>query len=325
MTISVEKPGAQTCVQDYPGRVGYWNQGFPPSGPMDSWSFRLANLLVGNQEGTSGLEIQLMGPTLRFDVDSIAAVTGAELDVKLDGQLVEQWTSFHVKAGQKLQIGIAKQGARAYLAVSGGFSAPQLLGSASTFFGAGIGGFDGQALSVGQKLPIGAQRGEPGWTVLEEHRPPISSDRRWAIEVVAGPNDDWIDDAAHERFLSIDWKLSSQSGRTGYRLEGPDWTFTEKAVNKGPEHGSEPSNILDQGYPLGGINLGGQTPIILVNDAPSMGGFICPYTVPSGAFWKLGQSKPGDLYRFTLRTVEQAQDLRRMVDSHCNSSHLREI
>ncbi len=130
MTISVEKPGAQTCVQDYPGRVGYWSQGFPPSGPMDSWSFRRANLLVGNQEGTSGLECQLMGPTLRFDVGSIAAVTGADLDVKLDGELVDQWTSFHVKAGQKLQIGIAKQGARAYLAISGGFSAPQLLGSA---------------------------------------------------------------------------------------------------------------------------------------------------------------------------------------------------
>ena len=289
MTIYVEKPGAQTCVQDYPGRIGYWNQGFPPSGPMDSWSFRLANLLVGNDEGAPGLEIQLMGPTLRFDVDSVVAITGAELEVKLDGQLIELWTSFEVKASQKLQIGIAKRGARAYLAVSGGFSAPHLLGSASTFFGAAVGGFNGQALSVGQNLPIGDSNGDSGWIVPEVHRPPISADRSWQIEVVAGPNDDWVDGAAHERFLSTSWRLSAQSGRTGYRLEGPDWTFTEKALNKGPEHGSEPSNILDQGYPLGGINLGGQTPIILVNDAPSMGGFICPYTVPSGAFWKLGQ------------------------------------
>ena len=132
-------------------------------------------------------------------------------------------------------------------------------------------------------------------------------------------------DLNRERFLSTDWKLSAQSGRSGYRLEGPDWTFTEKATNKGPEHGSEPSNILDQGYPLGGINLGGQTPIILVNDAPSMGGFICPYTVPSGAFWKLGQSKPGDLYRFEVLTVGEAQALRRSVDEHCVPSSLESI
>ena len=135
--------------------------------------------------------------------------------------------------------------------------------------------------------------------------------------MVAGPNDDWIDAAGQERFLTSDWKLSSKSDRTGFRLDGPQWTFTAKAYNKPPENGSEPSNIIDHGYPLGAINLAGQTPIILVNDGPSMGGFINPYTVPSAAFWKLGQSKPGDIYRFKAVTVDEAQALRRAQDALC--------
>ena len=119
-------------------------------------------------------------------------------------------------------------------------------------------------------------------------------------------------------FLKSDWKLQAKSDRTGYRLEGPKWTFTEKATHKGLEHGSEPSNIIDQGYPIGAINLAGQTPIILVNDRPSMGGFINPYTVPSVAFWKLGQSTPGDIYSFNEISVEQAQSLRSDQTSICS-------
>ena len=111
-------------------------------------------------------------------------------------------------------------------------------------------------------------------------------------------------------FLNSDWKLQSKSDRTGYRLEGPEWSFTEKATNKGLEHGAEPSNIIDQGYPIGAINIAGQTPIILVNDGPSMGGFIVPYTVPSAAFWKLGQAKPGDFLRFKEISLEKSQEMR---------------
>ena len=320
--IEVVKPGLQTTIQDYPGRVGYWNLGFPPSGPMDSWSFRLANLLVGNPPGAPGLEIQMMGPTLRFEIDTVVALTGADVAAQLDGEAVENWTSFPVAAGQTLATAVAKQGARAYLAFAGGIEAPLLLGSCATFHGAGVGGLDGFALKKGQRVALASGSGTPGRRVRADCRPPISSDKHWKIEVVAGPNDDWVDAAGHERFLGTEWRLSPQSNRTGYRLEGPDWTFAERAYNKGPEHGSEPSNILDQGYPLGGINLGGQTPIILVHDAPSMGGFICPYTVPSGEFWKLGQSKPGDFYRFEAVSVAKAQANRRVVDAFCRDESL---
>ncbi|MEZ5666285.1 MAG: biotin-dependent carboxyltransferase family protein [Alphaproteobacteria bacterium] len=312
--LEVIKKGFETSVQDYPGRLGYWNQGFPPSGPMDSWSFRLANLLVGNEAGAAGLECQFIGPTLKFQRDAVVAVTGADMAPKLDDVPFPLWESVAVKAGQTLAMSFCKVGARAYIAVAGGIDTPPWLGSRSTFHAAGVGGMDGHALQDGQVVPVAPAPGTPGRKVKADRRPAFSTDKHWSIEVCEGPNDDWIDAAGKDRFLTTDWKLSGKSARSGYRLEGPDWTFTEKATNKAPENGSEPSNIIDQGYPLGAINLAGQTPIILLQDGCSMGGFINPYTVPTAAFWKLGQSKPGDVYRFKLTGVEEAQALRRELD-----------
>ena len=315
-------PGLETSIQDYPGRIGFWNQGFPPSGPMDSWSFRLANLLVGNEAGAAGLEVQYMGPTLKFQRDGVIAITGADMQPKLDGQPAPMWESIAVKAGQTLALTSSKVGVRSYIAIAGGVDTPPWLGSRSTFHKAGVGGIQGRALQKGQVVPVAKGKGTPGKKAKPDCRPTFATDKIWTIEVVAGPNDDWIDEAGHKKFLSTDWKLSSKSDRTGFRLEGPQWTFTEKAYKKAPENGAEPSNIIDQGYPLGAINLAGQTPIILVNDGPSMGGFINPYTVPSAAFWKLGQSKPGDLYRFKSISVDEAQTLRKKLNGVCSASSI---
>jgi 5-oxoprolinase (ATP-hydrolysing) subunit C len=320
--LEVIKPGLETSVQDYPGRIGFWNQGFPPSGPMDSWSFRLANVLVGNEPGTAALECQFVGPTLKLQRDGVIAVTGADMQPKLDDEPIPMWESIAVKAGQTLVLSFAKVGARAYIAVAGGIATTPWLGSRSTFHKAGVGGMDGHALKAGQVVPVGEVAGKAGRRVKKSALPPIATDKRWTIEAVPGPNDDWVDEAGHERFLSTDWKLSSKSDRTGFRLEGPDWTFTEKARDKAPEHGAEPSNIIDQGYPLGAINLAGQTPIILVNDGPSMGGFINPYTVPLCAFWKLGQSKPGDIYRFKSVDVDKAQAISARIRDLCTESSI---
>jgi biotin-dependent carboxylase-like uncharacterized protein len=314
--------GLETSIQDYPGRIGFWNQGFPPSGPMDSWSFRIANLLVGNDAGAAGLEAQYMGPTLKFQRDGVIAITGADMQPKLDAEPVPLWESIAVKAGQTLALTSSKTGARSYIAISGGVDTPAWLGSRSTFHKAGVGGMQGRALQKGQVVPVAKGKGTSGRKTKPECRPTFATDKTWIIEVVAGPNDDWVDEAGHKRFLSTDWKLSSKSDRTGFRLEGPQWTFTEKAFKKAPENGAEPSNIIDQGYPLGAINLAGQTPIILVNDGPSMGGFINPYTVPSATFWKLGQSKPGDIYRFKSISVEDAQTLRKKLDAICTASSI---
>jgi biotin-dependent carboxylase-like uncharacterized protein len=320
--IDVIKAGLETSVQDFPGRYGYWEQGFPPSGPFDMWSFRLANVLVGNAPGTAGLECQFMGPTLRFNDACVIALTGAEMNATLDGEALPMWRSVAVEAGQTLATGFAAKGARAYLAVSGGIDVPAVLGSRATFHMAGVGGLDGHALKDGQSLGVNSGSGQAGRTVKQECRPPIVGGGAWEIEVVQGPNDDWIAEEGIERFYASEWRLQARSNRTGYRLDGPEWIFAEKATAKGPEHGEHPSNILDHGYPVGSINLCGQTPIILVNDAPSAGGFINPFTVPSAAFWKLAQSKPNDIYRFKRVSVEEAQEMRRTIDNLCTEESI---
>jgi 5-oxoprolinase (ATP-hydrolysing) subunit C len=320
--LEVIKPGLETSIQDWPGRYGYLNCGYPWSGPMDSWSFRLANVLVGNAPGDAALECQFIGPTLKFQRNTIIALTGADMQAKLDGEPVPLWQSVAVNAGQTLAMGSARVGARGYLAIAGGIRNEVFFGSRATFNKGGLGGMEGHSLKAGQVVPVGEGQGRAGRKVKEAARPIIATDKRWQVEVVAGPNDDWIDAAGHERFLATDWKLSSKSDRGGFRLEGPEWTFTERAFNKLPEHGSDPANIVDHGYPVGAVNLAGQTPIILVSDGPSGGGFINPYTVPQCAFWKLGQSKPGEVYRFQVISVTEAQQRARDMAALCTPDSL---
>jgi len=320
--VQVIKKGLETSVQDYPGRVGTLNLGFPPSGPMDSWSFRLANVLVENEPGAAALECQFMGPTLKFNSDRIIAITGANMSPKINGTPVPLWESLEVKKDQVLEMSFATVGARSYIAFSGGINTTPWLGSRSTFHKAGVGGIDGKAIQDGQIIPLNKSKSVAGRKIKKSSIPVMSTNKKWSVEVVKGPNDDWVDEKGHKMFLNSDWKLQSKSDRTGYRLEGPKWSFTEKATNKGLEHGTFPSNIIDQGYPVGAINLAGQTPIILVNDGPSMGGFIVPYTVPSASFWKLGQAKPGDNFNFVEISVEKAQTLRAEQTTICSEASL---
>src|SRR5260370_25854886 len=144
--LEVLQAGLETSIQDYPGRIGFWNQGFPPSGPLDSWSFRLANLLVGNEAGAAGLEAQYMGPTLKFQRDAIIAVTGADMQPKLDGQPLPMWESVAVRAGQTLAMGPARLGVRAYIAIAGRSGSPPWLGAPATFPQAGRGRLRGHSL-----------------------------------------------------------------------------------------------------------------------------------------------------------------------------------
>ena len=316
--FEVIKKGLETSLQDYPGRVGFLNQGFPPSGPMDSWSFRLANLVVGNNPNEGALECQFMGPTLKFETDHIISICGADMQPKINGQPVPMWESVLIKAEQTLELSFVLNGARTYIAFSGGIETEPWLGSKSTFHKAGVGGIEGHAIQDGQKIKLGQSNGTIGKKVLESSRPQISTDGLWEIEVVRGPNDDWLDEKGYATFTNAKWKLQARSDRTGFRLDGPNLSFTDKATDKAPEHGFEPSNIIDQGYPIGGINLAGQTPIILVNDGPSMGGFIVPYTVPSASFWKLGQAKPNDHLKFKEISVEKSQEMRSHQTEVCS-------
>ena len=324
MAVTVIKGGLETTVQDYPGRKGAFGMGFPPSGPIDHWSFRLANVLAGNAPGTAALECAFIGPVLRFERDAVIALTGADMQATLDGEPVALWESVGVRAGQTLALGSAITGARTYIAFAGGIDVAPFLGSRATFVIGACGGLDGVALKEGRSIPIGQSQAPPGRRLKDRARPPYATDGTWEIEVVAGPNDDWIDAAGQRRFLETDWTLSPKSNRVGFRLDGPDWTFTEKATNKAPENGEHPSNVIDHGYPIGAINLCGQTPIILMVDTLTLGGFINPYTVPTCAWWKLGQSRPNETYRFRQVSVAEAQTERRRIAALCAESSLQD-
>ncbi len=302
--------GMQTTVQDYPGRLGYWHVGVPPSGPMDALAFRLANRLVGNNESAAALEMTTMGAKLRFDADAVVALTGAEMGATVDGAVAPAWQAFPVKAGSVLRVGAAKgAGTRAYLAIAGGIDAPAFLGSRGTFMLGGFGGHAGRALRAGDVvhfLPSAAQAKE------QLHAVPQYA-REWEIGVLYGPHGEpeFFTPADIEMIFSTDWKVHYQSDRTGVRLIGPK---PEWARKDGGEAGLHPSNIHDNAYAVGSIDFTGDMPILLGPDGPSLGGFVCPAIIVEAERWKMGQLKAGDTVRFRRITLAQAEALESAVE-----------
>lgn len=313
-TVEVLSPGTQSMVQDYPGRTGYWDIGVPPSGPMDHLAFRLANRIVGNEEGTAALELTITGPTLKFHVDSVIALAGAHMKAELDGGALHYWRPIPVKAGSVLKIrGINGPGSRTYLAVKGGLDVPGYLGSKSTFTLGQFGGHAGRALQVGDVLRLNGEYSlDTGCAALPEQLIP-EYHKHWDIHVMYGPHGapDFFTDSDIETFFRIDWEVHYNSSRTGVRLIGPKPTW---ARSDGGEAGLHPSNIHDNAYAIGAIDFTGDMPVILGPDGPSLGGFVCPATIVQAELWKMGQLKPGDTIRFHAITVEQANRLEREQD-----------
>ena len=323
MTIEVLNSGLETSIQDFPGRIGYLEQGFPQSGPMDTRSFRLANLLVGNDASSAALECQYIGPKLKFHENKLISVTGAFMEPKINGEVIKNYQTYEIKKNQILSLSFARNGVRSYISISGGINSPLILGSRSTFHQAGIGGVSGGAIKVGDFLKIFHSKCKNKFFLPEIYHTPIQKKDVMEIEVILGPNDDWISKEGHSIFFNSLWILSVKSNRTGLRLEGPELKFSKKAFDKPNEHGQDPSNILDHGYPLGAINLAGQTPIILVNDGPTAGGFINPYTVPSSSFWKLAQAEPRQKIKFKKITIEEAINNRINENKLCTKKNLK--
>lgn len=307
-TLDVLDGGVMSTIQDYPGRTGYWNIGVPPSGPMDHLAFRLANRLVGNPEGMAGLEITLIGPTLKFNTDTVIAVTGPELAFTLDGAPLAMWQAHAIKAGSTLAIGkLGDLGCRAYLAVRGGFDVPDYLGSKSTFTLGQFGGHGGRALRVGDVLHLGtAQADAPIASIAPELRPQYTHE--WQIGVLYGPHGapDFFTDDDIAMFFSTDWEVHYNSNTTGIRLIGPK---PQWARQDGGEAGLHPSNIHDNAYAIGSVDFTGDMPVILGPDGPSLGGFVCPATIVQAELWKMGQLKAGDKVRFVRLSQAQAREL----------------
>jgi len=307
--IEVLSPGAQTTVQDLPGRIGYWSVGVPPSGPMDDFSFRLANRLVGNDVTAAGLECAVTGPKLRFYSAAVIALTGADMDATLDGQPLPYWEPVEVGAGQILEFGSLKgAGNRAYLAIRNGIDAPLHLGSRSTFILGGFGGHATGQLRTGDVLRVNRDGATavPLAAVTPENRPAIK--REWELGVLYGPHGapDFFTDGDIQTLFNSSYEVHFNSARTGVRLIGPkpDW-----AREDGGEAGLHPSNIHDNAYAVGTIDFTGDMPIILGPDGPSLGGFVCPATLVSAERWKMGQLRPGDKVRFVRLSAEEAGEL----------------
>jgi urea carboxylase len=311
-TVDVLEPGVQSSIQDWPGRIGYWDVGVPPSGPMDALAFRLANRLAGNPEGTAALELTLTGPTLRFNCEAVIALAGADMGAELDGAPLANWAAHAVKAGSILKLGAVKgAGCRAYLAVRGGFDVPAYLGSRSTFTLGQFGGHAGRTLRTGDVLHITPTTGV-GATLAAELVPAYT--HAWEIGVLYGPHGapDFFTEADIEMFFATDWEVHYNSNRTGVRLIGPKPQWARK---DGGEAGLHPSNIHDNAYAIGAVDFTGDMPVILGPDGPSLGGFVCPATVVAAELWKLGQLRPGDTVRFKRLSQSEAERMEAAQDA----------
>jgi urea carboxylase len=309
-TLEVLAAGTQTTVQDYPGRLKFWNVGVPPSGPMDSLSFRLANRALGNPATAAGLEITVSGPTLKFNTDTVVCLAGAEMTLEIDGRPAAWGMPLAVRRGETLRVGAVKgAGCRAYLAIHGGIDVPLYLGSRSTFTLGKFGGHGGRALMVGDVLHLGSMEADSAGDAAEpraipgELTPAIGDD--WELGVLYGPHGapDFFTDDDIAEFFTATWEVHYNSSRTGVRLVGskPKWARTD-----GGEAGLHPSNIHDNAYAIGTVDFTGDMPVILGPDGPSLGGFVCPVTLVKSELWKLGQLRANNRVRFKRLSADDA-------------------
>jgi biotin-dependent carboxylase-like uncharacterized protein len=308
--IRVLDGGLSTTVQDT-GRFGLYHLGVPPSGAVDDFSFRVANLLVGNDEEAAVLETTYNGPRLEFAEDALVAVTGADLPPQVDGEERPSWEAFEVGAGQTLSFGYLEGGARAYIAVAGAIDVPEVLGSKSTYTLTRLGGYEGRALREGDVLAIGARPeaspGRVGARVEEMHQPTFSKETE--LRVIVGLCSYRLTEKSLQGFFEAEWTVLPASDRVGYRYKGIDLEFVDREQPFGA--GSDPSNVVDLGYPVGSMQVpGGIEPVLLLNDAVTGGGYVTVFTVISADRGRLAQTKTHDRTRFRSVDLEEALEAR---------------
>ncbi len=296
--FSVLTPGAYTTVQDE-GRFGYQQMGIPVSGVLDSFAFRVANMLVENPVNCAVLEITVMGPRLEVLSEADISITGAEMGITLNDQPVQGWKSIKVKPGDILGINQVKSGCRAYLAVTGGIDVSEVMGSRSTYVGGKIGGYYGRSLKQGDII----KRGKGLKLKTARHLSPAVIPKyssNIVIHAVPGPQDDFFDEGLKTMFES-EFMVSAKADRMGYRLQGPVIKHREEV----------PKSIISEPSVPGGIQVpaDGQPIILLVEQ--TVGGYTKIATVISTDICKVAQATPGDLIRFEQITLETAHTLYR--------------
>lgn len=300
--FDILSPGTFTTIQDYPGRIGYWQIGIPPSGPMDNLSFRIGNKILGNDEGTAGLEITATGPKIKFRTDVTFVITGARIESALNNKKIKVYKAYSAKKGDVLSIGkILDAGQRSYLLLGGGIKVSDYMGSKSTFSLGVLGGHGGRILRAGDVIKLNETTKNE--TIKDITYPAI--EESVTIDVMYGPHGspEFFTPKDINEFLKATWTVHFNSSRTGVRLIGPSpkWARTD-----GGEAGLHPSNIHDNAYAIGAIDFTGDMPIILGPDGPSLGGFVCPFTIIKADLWKVGQLSVNSKIRFNIVNFEQA-------------------
>lgn len=310
MSVCVRRPGLLSTVQDL-GRYGHQHLGIVPCGAMDAISHAMANALVGNDEDNATLECTVVGPELRFEQDALVALYGAAFEGR--GERLPANRPVLLRADTTLSIGTAVRGTRAYLAVAGGFRVPPVLGSRSTYTPAGFGGLAGRALRAGDRLPtvehlaeLSAERfsriadamARSGLRTVRWSVPELTLPRGGTLMVRAmeGRHRAQFDAASQAAFFSHEWRISSNSDRIGYRLEGPRL------------HRSKPADVLSEPTCLGTVQVPNDgSPIVLMADHQTTGGYPKIAEVASADIPQLAQLPPGARMRFLRCSVEEAQ------------------
>lgn len=290
--LQIVKPGLLTTVQDL-GRYGHQASGVPVAGPMDMFSHRLANQLVGNVPDAATIEITLLGPELVIEAETTIAVAGAQFELTCDDRPLAMHASHAVHHGQRLKFGRIVEGARAYIAVAGGIQTAPVLGSRATHLVSRMGGFHGRALASGDRVPItneSAPRPARKSTGLT-----LPSNGRALLRVMPGPQADWFDADALKTLGSVSFRVSPQSNRMGYRLQGPPLVRKHDG-----ELISEPLGIGAIQVPAAG------EPILLMADRQTAGGYPKIGYVISADLPLAGQLAPGDFIEFHVCSQAEA-------------------
>ncbi|MDQ0271887.1 biotin-dependent carboxyltransferase family protein [Cytobacillus purgationiresistens] len=311
--ITIIKPGLLTSIQDL-GRYGYQKYGVIASGVMDPIAHRVANLLVGNEENESTIEMTLIGPTIQFHQDTLIAICGGDLSPAINGKPIGLWRPIFVKKGSELAFGKCQAGCRAYLAVAGGFSIQSVMESKSTYLRAEIGGYKGRAFKKGDVIHLG-QPSELSSKMVQAYKSHLSSDffsdawtvdagfipiyqKKSAIRVLQGRHYHLFSKESHKKLYTEGFEVSPQSDRMGYRLMGPSLTL------------EKPEEMISEAVAFGTIQVppGGDS-IILLADRQTTGGYPKIAQVATVDLPFLAQAKPGDQLHFTEITHDEAQRL----------------
>lgn len=294
--IRIHTPGPYTTVQDL-GRPHYFHLGVPVSGSLDDYAHRVANWLVGNPEACAVLELSMAGGRMEMLCPADIAVTGATMDPRINGKPCPTWASVRVKAGDVLELGMAANGCRAYLAITGGIDVPEVMGSRSTLVGSRLGGFQGRVLAPGDVLgrgdaPLLSRPRSLPWRPLYPEEV--------ALRAIPGPHEAFFQDQADVLFSSL-FTVSANANRMGYRLEGPGLKRDADA----------PQSILSVPVTPGNIQVPADgRPIILLREQ-TVGGYTIIATVISPDLFRIAQAKPGDRVRFVRVALETAHGITR--------------